>query len=52
MQHNGWLNCSADPSLIFDSALDSKYERAFCKAGMDLGQLSSDAGNAERGRRS
>ena len=46
MQHNGWLNCPADPSLIFDSALDSKYERAFRKAGIDLGQLSSDAGNA------
>jgi putative transcriptional regulator len=46
MGHNGWLNCPADPSLIFDSALDSKYERAFRKAGIDLGQLSSDAGNA------
>jgi putative transcriptional regulator len=46
MQHNGWLNCRADPSLIFDSALDSKYERAFRMAGVDLGQLSSDAGNA------
>jgi putative transcriptional regulator len=46
MQHNGWLNCPADPSLIFDSALDSKYERAFRKAGIDLGQLSSEAGSA------
>jgi putative transcriptional regulator len=46
MGHNGWLNCPADHALIFDSALDSKYERAFRQAGIDLGQLSSDAGNA------
>jgi putative transcriptional regulator len=46
IQHNGWLNCPADPSLIFDSALDLKYERAFRMAGIDLAQLSSDAGNA------
>jgi hypothetical protein len=26
--------------------LDSKYERAFRKAGIDLGQLSSYSGNA------
>lgn len=46
MQHNGWLNCPADPSLIFDSALNSKYERALRKAGIDIGHLSSDAGHA------
>ena len=46
MQHNGWLNCPADSSLIFDSALSSKYERALRKAGIDLGHLSSDAGHA------
>jgi len=46
MQDNGWLNCPADPSLIFDSALGSKYERALQKVGIDLGRLSSDAGHA------
>lgn len=46
MQLNGWLNCPADPSLIFDSALNSKYERALRKAGIDIGHLSSDAGHA------
>jgi putative transcriptional regulator len=46
MQHNGWLNCPADPSLIFDTALGSKYERALRLAGVDLGHLSSDAGHA------
>ncbi|QBR70028.1 hypothetical protein CU048_00620 [Beijerinckiaceae bacterium] len=46
MQHNGWLTCPADPSLIFDSALSSKYERALRKVGIDPGRLSSDAGHA------
>lgn len=46
MQHNGWLTCPADPALIFDTALGSKYERALQKLGIDLGYLSSDAGHA------
>lgn len=44
--HNGWLSCPADPSLIFDTALSSKYDRALRKVGIDLGQLSSEAGHA------
>jgi putative transcriptional regulator len=43
--HNGWLSCPADPSLVFDSALTSKYDRALRKAGIDLGRLSSEAGH-------
>jgi putative transcriptional regulator len=46
MQHNGWLNCPADPSIIFDTALGSKYERALRKVGIDPGRLSSEAGHA------
>jgi len=46
MQHNGWLTCPADPAIIFDTALGSKYERALSKLGIDLGHLSSDAGHA------
>jgi putative transcriptional regulator len=46
MQHNGWLTCPADPALIFDTALGSKYERARHKLGIDLGRLSSDSGHA------
>jgi putative transcriptional regulator len=46
MQQNGWLTCPADPGLIFDSALSSKYERALRKVGIDPGRLSSDAGHA------
>jgi len=46
IQHNGWLNCPADPSIIFDDALGSKYERALRKVGIDPGYLSSEAGHA------
>ncbi len=46
IQHNGWINIPADPELIFDQALGSKYERALHKVGIDLGRLSSEAGRA------
>ncbi len=46
IQANGWLNCPADPSLIFDPALDGKYTLALRKMGIDLGMLSSQAGHA------
>jgi putative transcriptional regulator len=46
MRQNGWLNCPADPALIFDTALCLKYERALSRAGIDLGRLASDAGHA------
>ena len=46
VQANGWLNCPADPELIFDSSLESKYERALRKLGVDPGMLSSQAGHA------
>src|SRR3954453_23753951 len=43
---NGWLNCDADPELIFGADIDGKYEKAMRKLGIDLGKLSSDAGHA------
>ncbi len=43
---NGWLNCPADPDLIFNPALDSKYERALRKNGIDPAMLSATAGRA------
>ena len=46
IQHNGWLNVPADASLIFDGALDSKYERAVGALGIDLARLSARAGRA------
>ncbi len=46
MQHNGWLTCPADSALIFDTPLESKYERALRKLGIDPGFLSAQAGHA------
>ncbi len=46
IQHNGWLNCPADQGLIFDTILDTKYERALSKLGIDPAMLSADAGHA------
>jgi len=46
IQANGWLNCPADPDLIFDPDLDSKYMRALAKIGIDPSHLVNDAGHA------
>lgn len=46
IQANGWLNCPADPTLIFGNGLDSKYDLALAKMGIDLAMLSSQAGHA------
>ncbi len=43
---NGWLHCEADPSLIFDNGVDTKYDRALRKIGISPGRLSHDAGHA------
>ncbi|HEY8064465.1 MAG TPA: YqgE/AlgH family protein [Methylosinus sp.] len=46
IQHNGWLNCPADPAILFDTDLESKYARALRLIGIDLARLSSAAGHA------
>lgn len=46
IQANGWLNCPADPSLLFGTGLDAKYDLALRKIGIDLSMLSSQAGHA------
>jgi putative transcriptional regulator len=46
IQENGWLHCAADPELVFGSDIDRKYEKALRKIGVDLGQLSNEAGHA------
>ena len=46
IQANGWLNCPADSSLLFDPGLDSKYDRALRKIGIDPSMLSGEAGHA------
>ncbi len=46
IQENGWLHCAADLELIFGADTDGKYDKALRKIGIDLGQLSSQAGHA------
>lgn len=45
-QANGWLHAPADEALLFDADLDSKWERAISKIGVDVNMLSGDAGHA------
>jgi putative transcriptional regulator len=45
-QANGWLSVAADETLIFDDDLDSKWERAIGKLGIDVSLLSGEAGHA------
>lgn len=46
IQHNGWLHCPADPDLIFDDEIETKYHRALQKIGIHPGMLSNEAGHA------
>src|SRR3954463_8268755 len=46
IQANGWLNCPADPDLLFHSALDHKYDLALRRIGVDPVMLSGEAGHA------
>ena len=43
---NGWLNCPADPDVIFNTAIDARYERALRLNGIEPAMLSAEAGRA------
>jgi putative transcriptional regulator len=43
---NGWLNVPADDAILFDDDIETKYDRALAKLGIDPAMLSSDAGHA------
>lgn len=43
---NGWLNCPADPELIFHADLAGKYERTLRGNGIDPAMLSVSTGRA------
>ena len=45
IQWNGWLHCPADPDLVFGTDLETKYDRALKKLGIDIGLLSREAGH-------
>jgi putative transcriptional regulator len=46
IQSNGWLHCAADPALLFDESIETKYHRALGKIGIDPAFLSREAGHA------
>jgi putative transcriptional regulator len=46
MQNNGWLTCPADAALIFETPLESRYDVAMRKIGIDPAFLSTQAGRA------
>ena len=43
---NGWLSVDADPHLLFETHLGSKWEHAMAKLGIDPIMLSDEAGHA------
>jgi putative transcriptional regulator len=46
IQQNGWLHCQADKDLLFGTDIETKYNKALQKIGIDLAMLSTDAGHA------
>jgi putative transcriptional regulator len=46
LQQNGWLHVAPDEDILFDAEIDSKWQRALAKLGVDLSMLSTDAGHA------
>ena len=43
IQANGWLTVPADQALLFDHDLETKWERALAKIGVDIRLLASGA---------
>lgn len=46
IQRNDWLHCAADSDIIFEVALDAKWEAAVRRIGIDPAMLSMQAGRA------
>lgn len=46
VQANVWLQAPADDQIVFDSEIDSKWDRAVASLGIDVSFLSNDAGHA------
>ncbi len=46
MSRNGWINVSAEPSIIFDTPVEQRYDRALLLLGISSGMLSQEAGHA------
>jgi len=46
MLANSWLNVTATPELIFDTPFEERWDSAARLLGVDIGNLSPDAGHA------
>ncbi len=46
LKNNGWLTVDADEEILFDRALDTKWDRAMAKMGVCPAMLSNAQGNA------
>jgi putative transcriptional regulator len=46
LSRNGWLNVAADPTVIFDTPIGERYDRALSLLGIDPRMLSQEAGHA------
>lgn len=46
LQQNGWLVAPSDNALLFDSGLETKWERAVAKLGITPALFSGEAGRA------
>ena len=46
IQQNAWLHVHADETILFDTALDGKWEHAIEKIGINVALLSDDFGHA------
>lgn len=45
IQSNGWLNCPADPDIVFGADMHMKYEKALARIGVNPSFLVGDAGH-------
>ena len=46
MKRNSWINVSAEPTIIFDTPVEQRYDRALSLLGIDARMLSQEAGHA------
>ena len=46
MGRNSWINVNAEPTIIFDTPVEQRYDRALSLLGIHAGMLSSEAGHA------
>ncbi len=46
IQDNGWLQVQADEELLFGENINTRWEQALTKLGVDIAMFSTEAGHA------